>query len=314
MLFGWLVGCTGGSGLRPSQTTDLVGILVTPDALVVPLGSTVKMTATGLYDDRRTEDLTAAVEWASERRKIVGISNGLDAEGELTGRELGETRIWAQLDGVKSSRTSVVVTDLEITELRVTPESLKLAVDQQVALTATATFSDGSTSDATGLVRWVTADSSVAGLDGAEVLGTSVGSTSVTAQFEDRVSPPVAVEVVEGATADAWPPDLVVDTVDWISDATHVYYWVEISNYGDEGAGPFWVDLYVDENTAPSAFVDGDAWEEIGWIGPWDTVAVEFLVEADCLWCWSWVQVDSWDEVAEGVEDDNVYGPIDVWN
>ena len=102
--------------------------------------------------------------------------------------------------------------------------------------------------------------------------------------------------------------------MEWISDGTWVYYYVEISNYGDSGVGPFWVDVYVDQWSSPAIGSNGDDWAQVSWIGPWSTVAIEFLVEADCTWgCDSWVLADSLDAVSEPYESDNLEGPLWVY-
>ena len=109
-------------------------------------------------------------------------------------------------------------------------------------------------------------------------------------------------------------PDLAVDDVTYISDGFDVYYEVTISNYGDAGVGPFWVDVYADQWSSPQVGDDGDDWVEIGWIAPWDTVVVDFLIPQDCTWgCDSWVFVDSYDDVSEPIESDNIEGPIYVY-
>jgi hypothetical protein len=110
-----------------------------------------------------------------------------------------------------------------------------------------------------------------------------------------------------------WGSDLHIERVDWLSDGTSVYCEVEIANDGSTGAGPFWLDVYADQTVAPVLYEDGDAYTEVGWIGPWDTVVVDFWVEESCTWCWSWVQVDGHDTVVKWTESDNVFGPVDVY-
>lgn len=441
----WLVGCgllpgQGGPGPQGTDGDLPIGIFVSPEAVVVPVGTSVQLTATGLFEGRETRDLTRQVRWRSGDARIAEAQDGLDQEGLVWGAGLGSTEVWAVLDGVQSQKVTVEVTDQQITALSVEPRDVVLELGGTVALQASATWSDGSRSDATGLVRWVTDDGSVATLDGGLLTAAGVGTTTVHAAVDSLSSAPVPVEVLATAAPDlrvatltttgadgqiqvdvvientgtsgasafwldvfvdpvgslgpgdvgddfarvdwlgpgeqlglgfelaadagshtivavvdienevaesaennneadtqltlvdggttssgtwsstgstwgssSWGSDLYVDRVDWLSDGTYVYYEVEISNYGGIGAGPFWVDVYVDETFAPALYQDGDDYLQVSWIGAWDTVIVDFLVPASCSWCWSWVQVDSYDEVPELVESDNVYGPIDVY-
>ena len=425
LLLGLLVACGGGEGKGKNQD-DLLGILVDADTLRVPIGTELQLEAIGLYDGRSTADLTPVVDWKSSNKAIAKPSTQLDKEGVIVAQKLGTAGVWAKLGDVASERVQIVVTDQSITALSVEPSSLVLEKGQQVQLAATAQFSDGERSDATGLVRWVTSNGAVAQLNGGLLTAAGVGTTTIQAQLDDLISPPVTVQVLASASpdltistltaspspdglnvtvsvhnsgtsgaADFWvdvfldgpnnlgpgdvgddfsrvnwvgpgetvqtvmllegvnsgvhtltavvdierevselnennnqaetdvnvsgttggallQADISVDYVDWIADPFDVYYVVEITNYGDLGAGPFWVDVYVDENNAPTVGQDGDDWVEVPWIGAWQTIEVEFLVGANCYGCWSWVQADSYNTINEPVEWDNIYGPVDV--
>ncbi len=419
-----LVACSGGDGKQNSNNGGgeaPLGILVTPDALIVPIGSTVQLSATGLYKKRRTEDLTNVAKWRTSDENVATVGSGLDVEGLVTGIAVGSVDIWADVDGDKSPPALITVTDQALEALIVEPSELVVAVGQTVPMIASAQFSDGARSDATEQVRWITSDASIATFDGSVLTASGTGTTTIQAQWDDIISAPVPVDVLASASsdlriqtltavgiddtvsvtvqvenlgtagaADFWidvfvdpsgnlgpgdvgddyarvnwvgpdevvaveieitgvsdgdhevvavvdiedevdesnegnneasvdvtmsggtdllPANLAIDTVDWLADPSDVYYFVEISNYGDEGVGPFWVDVYVDEASAPAVGQDGDEWEQIPWIGPWQTIVVEFLVSESCVACDSWVQVDTWDEAAESDESDNLFGP-----
>lgn len=414
------------SGMTPAEDGELLGLIITPEEAWVPLGSTVQLKAIGLYPDRETRDLTNVVTWRSAQATTARVFNELDIEGQVQGNSLGSTEIWAGIDGIQSPKIPVTVTDQSVTAIAIEPGSVDLEPGGSVQLDATATWTDGSRTDANGLVRWVTGNGNVATIADGLMTGQSEGETTITAQWNDIISENVEVSVVTGATpdlqigtlsasasgddltvtveventgsagvggfyldvfldpsgsvgvgdvGDAWtrvdwvgagesvqfavdltqvsegahtiaayadtedeidesnennndaelevdvsgggssaaPPDIVVDYVEAITDGVDIYYWVEIRNDGDLGAGPFWVDLYVDELYAPNIGVDGDDWAQVLWIGPQETLAIEFLVPSTCTWCWSWVQVDTLDEVAEDNESNNVYGPVDVY-
>jgi hypothetical protein len=421
-----LVGCTDGPrGLdRFADGPALIGILVQPDEVVVPVGSDVQLEATGLRDDRTSADLTALVRWGSDDPGVARVSDDLDAEGVLRGVDVGRTLVWARLDGIESPPVSVTVSDGEIEALSVEPSRLTVEVGQSVPLTASARWSDGTVAGATGLVRWLTDDPQVAVIDHGKLLAQGEGTTTIHAEFEDIASADVTVQVVRSASADLritdlstwvdddritvtvdvenrgdagasafwvdvfldpngtprigdtgddfdlvnwigahetktltftlrdvdqgqhevhvlvdtnddvdeadeadnhdshdltldgtlWPADIVVDDFDWVGDGWYVYYWIELSNYGDEPTGPFYLDLYLDRTNAPPPGVEGDYYVDVGSIDPWSTLAFEVAVELQCYDCWSWIQADSLDEIPEIYEDDNVAGPLFVFN
>jgi hypothetical protein len=418
--------CGEEGGLSRGQTEEEpLGIFIDPDDASVPVGSTLQLQATGLYDDRETADLTHVVTWHVSRRSVAKVGNRLDQEGLLTAKREGEVEVWATVGEVASSVAVVNVIDADLDGLTVEPSSLAIGVDETVEMKASAFFTDGSTSDASGQVRWVVEDPLVARFEqGDRLLGVGPGHTNVQAVWGEVTSAIVPVDVLMDAKADlkvtsiagyvspagaelsvvirndgavgassfwvdAWvdphgektqgdvgesfasvgylgpgaeralslevtglasgshevlvvvdlegdisesnesnnqlsmdlhiedgklPADLYVDWFTYLADDEYIYYWVEVSNYGDTDTGPFWVDFFVDRSIAPSVGLDGDAWAEVSNVGPWETVVVDLLVAADCYWCWSWVVVDSTEVVMESFEDDNVAGPLDVFS
>lgn len=417
-----LFACTPGGLRRFDADARLLGVLVTPERLVVPVGGDARLTATGLFDDRTSGDLTYQATWSSTDPDVATVSNDLDAEGVLSGRRAGTTSVWADVDGVLSPPVTVTVTEADLDALSVTPTDLAVGVDQRVALEATARWSDGTQSDATSQVRWFVDDADIAVIDGARLVGVAAGKTKVRAAWDDVESAWVPVTVVQSAAPDlhladlsAWVdgdtvtlsldvkntgnagagdfwidafldptreprpsdlgdaftlvnwvgqgatktvtlelrgvdpgthdlvilldsgdaidesdegdntwdgtlelaaqdlPDIVIDDFDAVTDGWSVWYWVELSNYGDVPTGPFYLDLYLDRGSAPRAGQDGDYYVDVPSIAAWDTISFEVEVPEACWYCESWAQADSLDEVRESYEDDNVAGPVLVW-
>ena len=62
---------------------------------------------------------------------------------------------------------------------------------------------------------------------------------------------------------------------------------------------------------------DGDQWTQVVSLGAGETTYADFYVpvsslEQVCSYCWSWVTVDSYEEISETNENDNVEGSITV--
>jgi Bacterial Ig-like domain (group 2) len=102
------IGC--GSASVPSATVravTLVSIAVTPTNPSVAAGGTQQCTATGMYSDASTQNLTANVTWASSSTATATISGG----GLASALEAGSTTISAT-SGTVTGNTSLTVTGM----------------------------------------------------------------------------------------------------------------------------------------------------------------------------------------------------------
>lgn len=157
----------------------LASLAITPVDVTVPVGSTVALTATGTFTDGSTQDLTSGVTWTSDDGTIATIAAG--QRGRVTGVAAGTTTIRASVMGV-STFLAVTVTEAQVASLRVSPAFVTLALGTSAPLTATATLTDGTTTDVSATVVWsidlpATASVSTAGV----VNATAVGDAQVTA-------------------------------------------------------------------------------------------------------------------------------------
>ena len=109
-------------------------------------------------------------------------------------------------------------------------------------------------------------------------------------------------------------PDIVIDDVRYWSSASTLYYEVEVTNQGDEPAGWFYVDVWVDEYNSPQIGDDGDAYSAVSNLAAGTTTTLTFTTRIpSCSPCGSWVLVDGYDTVVEVDEDNNTWGPLSVW-
>src|SRR5581483_1975595 len=99
------VGTAHVSAMLGSVTSDPVVLTVTSAALVsieidpaaptIARGLTQQFTATGLYTDNSTQDLTASVTWSSSKASVATISNASGSAGLATSHAVGSTTIGA---------------------------------------------------------------------------------------------------------------------------------------------------------------------------------------------------------------------------
>ena len=421
-------GCKGDKGSQSDAFDgELLGILVVPDEIVVPIGGRLQLKATGLLDGHETVDLTASVSWEADDTNVVEVSERLDSEGELSGLSLGSTQVRARYDDFQSPPVSVHVTDAELQRLSISPDAISLVEGESVQLTANAFFSDGTGGDVTGQVRWVTSDGYVGQLSDGYLTAGGEGSADIHVEWDAAESEPVPLSVLAGAgsasvdlvvsavqgelaggvldlsvtventgalsassfwldvyvnpddapelgdlgtdyiwieylgaeTSETYDfqidtsvstasiyvwadsanyvsesnednnvfygsvssssgsggsggPDLEVTYFSYVADSESIYYFVDVTNSGDEPADWFYVDLYVDETEQPVVYQEGEAYGYIDELSAGETVYADFILDEYCYYCWSWVQLDTYQSVTETNEANNWAGPIVV--
>jgi uncharacterized repeat protein (TIGR01451 family) len=167
---------------------ELVAIEVTPTSPSVAAGGSLQFTATGTFSDGSTQDLTASAAWSSSAPGVATVSNAPGSRGLATGVATGMTEIAAASSGIVSDAITLTVTDAVLVAIEVTPTNPSVAAGNSLQLTATGTFSDGSTHDVTAVVAWSSSAPAVATVSngaGSEGLatGVAVGMTEITANF-----------------------------------------------------------------------------------------------------------------------------------
>jgi len=153
-------GITGATQLTVTPAV-LVSIVITPANPLVPKGATQQLTATGVYTDNSTQDLTASVNWTSSNIAIapIGINTGL-----VTGSTIGgPVTITAQDPTTMISGTvQLTVGPPVVVSIAVAPGSATIVQSANQQFTATGTFTDASTADITNSVNWTSGSNIVA--------------------------------------------------------------------------------------------------------------------------------------------------------
>ncbi len=147
-------------------------------------GQTKQYTATGIFSDATTQDITTQVTWSSNDVAVATISNVGGDEGLATAVATGTCFILADLNGITDA-IALTVTGATLTSIQVTPSIPSVALGLSKQFTATGIFSDASTSDLTASVTWSSATPAVATMGGAGSEGlaqsVSVGTSVITA-------------------------------------------------------------------------------------------------------------------------------------
>ena len=86
-------------------TNPLVSITVTPTNPSAAPGTKPQFTATGLYADNTSQNITASVTWTSSSTAVATINNAAGLQGQATAVAPGTTTITATLGSVSGSTT-----------------------------------------------------------------------------------------------------------------------------------------------------------------------------------------------------------------
>jgi hypothetical protein len=131
----------------------------------------------------------------------------------------------------------------------------------------------------------------------------------VTESNEENNLFATSIEVGSGPSG----PNLSFDRFEYIADSDSVYYAIDVLNSGSEAVGSFYIDLFLDTWTEPSFNSDGDEFIDVeGGLVPGETLYADFFLDEPCSYCYSWIMVDSYDEIDETDETDNIAGALYV--
>ena len=178
----------------------LVSIGVTPGAPSIALGTSEQFTATGIYTDNSTQDLTTAAAWVSSSASVASIGNAAGSNGLAVSLSAGSTTITAVVGSVTSGPVMLTVTAATLVSIAITPAAPSIALGTQQQLTATGSFADNSTQDVTTQVAWVSDDAGVASISnasGTQGLASSVatGAANISATLGAVSAAPITLTV-----------------------------------------------------------------------------------------------------------------------
>ena len=190
----------------------LQSISVAPATPSIALGTTQQFTAIGTYSDLSTANITTSVTWASSvpATASIGASTGL-AHGVVA----GITQITATLGAVASASIPLTVTTATLKSIAVAPAAPSIGLNGTQQFSGTGTYSDGTTQDITGVVRWTSSNTSAATINASSGLATGVaaGTAQITAT-QGGAGIPAALAVGSlNPTTDSYPDLLVASQI-----------------------------------------------------------------------------------------------------
>ena len=209
---------------RNGYTSHSYELNLDPSYATVTVGTSFHITATlttrtfvnGVEMDCVTSDVTYSAQWISLQPYIATVSGG-----EVTTLTTGIAVIKAMLSG-EAGYTYVDVraqSTPTITSLTLSPTSATIAANGSTSFIATATYSDGTTTDVTSLCSWSSSDTGAATISNGTATGCnttySIKTTTITATFSGMSA--TANLTVEGMTKS--PTSLLISaspsTIEW---------------------------------------------------------------------------------------------------
>lgn len=163
---------------------DLSSFTISPLNVSVQPSATQQFSASGSFGDGSTRDISSTVTWTSSNPAIATI----DANGLATGVALGNTTITAT-DGSLTQSTTLTVSNRVLKLLTLSPTNTTITAGATQQFTATAAYSDGTTSTVTTSVTWSSSDTSVATIGSTGIAtGVATGTTTITATLNGITS------------------------------------------------------------------------------------------------------------------------------
>jgi trimeric autotransporter adhesin len=206
-----------GCGVGKWDGPKLLSVTVAPAGQSAPKAVTTQFTATGIYSDGTSRDVTDSATWSSSDTTIATISN----RGVVIGTGVGTAVITAAYGGQTFS-TNFTVTPATLNSIVIVPASPTLFIGLTDRFTALGVYSDGTSQVLTGQTAWTSSDPTVASMStdgpatGGVAAGLKAGSTTITATFGGKtetgtlvVSPatlssisvtPAPLQIVKGLT------------------------------------------------------------------------------------------------------------------
>jgi hypothetical protein len=193
----WLPSC--GTGATPkTSVTHLTQVTIAPANKSIPKGTTLQLSATGIFSDGTQQDVTSSATWQVTPSNVAAI----DAHGNLQALGVGVAQESATYQGMVGN-ASTTVGPPALVQIAVSSKQSSLPVGESEAVTATGTFTDGSTQNLTDSVAWQAGPSTVASISAqgdfkgltqgtAEISATSAG---VTGEASITVGPPALLQI-----------------------------------------------------------------------------------------------------------------------
>ena len=169
---------------------EISKLVLSTDSLSLENGDSSTLTATAVYSDGKSNNVTISTNWTSNDSSVASVYNGT-----ITAKSEGTATIVAVYDG-KSQAVNVKVTK-KVKALTKDKQALDLRIGQEASVSLQAIYTDNTEQDVSSIAEWTSSDNKVATVVNGSVRALSAGTATVTAKLgKQSVTIEVGVEVV----------------------------------------------------------------------------------------------------------------------
>jgi Bacterial Ig-like domain (group 2) len=187
-----LSGCGAARVDSSAQASKRVtSVIIAPADPHIALGKDQQFSATALFNDGSKTDVTHLAAWSSAQSKIATVGGG----GLASSQAVGSTSIVALYQAVSASST-LTVNPAALVSITVAPQGVSLTPNHSVQLSATGTFSNGSTEDLTSAVLWLSSPTGIVAIGPGGMLTAQALGTATVSATSNALSAPDTVTVV----------------------------------------------------------------------------------------------------------------------
>jgi len=187
------LGSVSGSTSLTIAAPTIAALTVSPDGLTLGMGIKQQFTATAVYTDGSSQDLSTGIIWSSSDATVATI----DSNGLATMVGPGTITITASVGAVSDTATLTVVA-AHLLSISIAPANPSIALGTTQQFTATGSFDDGSTQPLTS-VAWSSSNLNVASINSSG-LATSTGPGTATITATSGATSGTALLTVTGAS------------------------------------------------------------------------------------------------------------------
>ena len=192
---------SGKTTFRVNRAT-LSSISVTPANPSVPDGNTKQFTASGIYSDGTSHNITTQVSWRSSNPSVATVKSS----GLATAVAAGTATITATSRST-SGNTTIMVTPATLSSILLTPANPRVPAGTNRQFAASGTYSDGTTQEITTHVTWTSSNTPVATVDSSGlVTAAAAGTTTITAASPSISGNTTLTATDAGTITLAWDP------------------------------------------------------------------------------------------------------------
>lgn len=158
------------------NAVSVQSLTVTPISATMPVGVTQPFSATAVFADGTSQNISANATWKSQNTLVAT----LNAFGVASSLAQGNTSITASFGGVTSSPAQLTVDNSTLSTISVAPPSTVLPVGKTINFNAYGTYTDGLTFVITNFVTWTSSAPSLVSITSSGLANTLQSGPTVT--------------------------------------------------------------------------------------------------------------------------------------